>query len=102
MRLAKLALRMVVTWRRSIHAAVAATVAVTAIATLAASIVVPLRVAVTERYRVRFEGELAAAVAPSRAEGAAREAETSGALVSLAVREAATLDTDGDLMPVRL
>ena len=102
MRLVKLALRMVVAWRGSVHAAVAATVAVSAIATLAASVVVPLRVAVTERHRVRFDGELAAAVAPSEAEYAAREAEASGALVSLAVREAATLDADGDLLLVRL
>lgn len=102
MRLVKLALRMVIVWRGSVHAAVAATVAVTAIATLAASIVVPLRVAVTERFRVRFDGELAATLPPPEAERAAGEARSLDARVSLAAREAATLDADGDLLLVRL
>lgn len=102
MRLVKLAARMVVAWRGSVYAAVAATVAVTAIATLAASVVGPIRLAVTERYRLRFEGELAARLPAHEAERVAREAEAAGARVSLAVRGEATLDSDGDLLLVRL
>lgn len=102
MRLAKLALRMVISWRSSVYAAVAATVAVTAIATLAASIVVPIRLGVTERFRRQFDGELAATLSPEEAASAASEARAAGARVSLAAREAATLEANGELLLVRL
>ncbi|MFW6260389.1 MAG: hypothetical protein ACOC6J_02285 [Spirochaetota bacterium] len=102
MRLAKLALRMVISWRGSAYAAVAATVAVIAIATLAASIVVPIRLGVTERFRLQFDGELAATLSPDDAASAARESRAAGARVSLAAREAATLEANGELLLVRL
>jgi hypothetical protein len=101
-RVFKLALRMVLAWRGSVYAAVAAVALVAGIVTLAGAVWVPVRAGTERSFRREVAGELEASIDPGRAGAVVEAIEQTGGLASIVAREAGALDGTGTLLLVRV
>jgi len=93
---------MVLAWRGSVYAAVAAVALVAGIVTLAGAVWVPVRAGTERSFRREVAGELEASIDPGRAGAVVEAIEQTGGLASIVAREAGALDGTGTLLLVRV